>query len=374
MEVIMILLKNNILNLLHAKSNGPYLSCYFEVSNPVAMKKKIKDFMKEAQEKLLVHLSEEQIKKFIEPLGRLTEDTNLLKQFKRCVGIFRSQDNFQLIDLPIVTSDICVVSNTYHVKPILKWAQSDLEYYFLGLNAHGASLYKGSIHTFKHIDSIFFPEIMKKYYEDADSIEFRKEKNSFELLDGAMTYVADWLDENLKSSAKPIYLAGSISLINLIKPKIEHLNVEQDQVSSFFSKTKAVDLNLIIRSRIRQSFQHRFEAALINFLIADEIGLARVNIFQIAKDAVAGKIKTLFIAEDFKLWGKLNPVTGEIEVSTVSSPKHDDDLLDDIAQKVIEKGGVVVLSKLATLPNKRPISAILHQHTANVELLQSKVV
>jgi hypothetical protein len=65
----------------------------------------------------------------------------------------------------------------------------------------------------------------------------------------------------------------------------------------------------------------------------------------IAVSAAYGKIKKLFVVENRQIWGAINKLTGEIFISPKQLNSHDDDILDDICQMVLMRGGEVVVLK-----------------------------
>ena len=115
------------------------------------------------------------------------------------------------------------------------------------------------------------------------------------------------------------------------------------------------------------SSQSAVDAVLLEFEEADELGLARRNLFQIAHAAVEGRVKKLILAEDMVIWGKLDRKTGGILLNPFQMDHEDDDVLDDLAEVVISKGGEVLIVPMESMPKARPALAILN---ARERLLQ----
>jgi len=64
----------------------------------------------------------------------------------------------------------------------------------------------------------------------------------------------------------------------------------------------------------------------------------------------------------------MNLISGDLVIHPEHLDHEDDDLLDDIAQTVIQNGGEVIVAKRNEIPNRRPILAILKNHEAELEL------
>lgn len=98
---------------------------------------------------------------------------------------------------------------------------------------------------------------------------------------------------------------------------------------------------------------------ILEFQQAERVRLGKRNLFQIAKAAVQGRIKKLIVTDGIQIFGKIDPRTGGISIHPVHSDHEDDDLLDDLAQMVLARGGEVVVAPKDSIPKNSPILAIL---------------
>ena len=71
------------------------------------------------------------------------------------------------------------------------------------------------------------------------------------------------------------------------------------------------------------------------------------SLFHVLNLAKAGKIKKIFVIENRQVWGRIDKNSGEIFISPKQTHSHDDDILDDVCQLVLAKGGEVVVLKNA---------------------------
>jgi hypothetical protein len=90
------------------------------------------------------------------------------------------------------------------------------------------------------------------------------------------------------------------------------------------------------------------------------MNLAQKNIFQIAKAAIQGRIRKLIVADEIRIFGKLDLKTGGMAIHPFDLDHEDDDILDDLAQTVLAQGGEVVLASRDEIPKGRPVLAILN--------------
>jgi hypothetical protein len=100
------------------------------------------------------------------------------------------------------------------------------------------------------------------------------------------------------------------------------------------------------------------ESPVSMFQKAEASGLASHDLIDIAQAAARGQIQTLFVAEDRHIWGYLDREFGAVEVLRQKHDATSDDLLDDIAELTLLKGGKVKVLPSDQMPNELPIAAI----------------
>ncbi len=93
--------------------------------------------------------------------------------------------------------------------------------------------------------------------------------------------------------------------------------------------------------------------------IAEEMNLTNNNIFQICRAAIEDNVRKLFVADDINIFGILNRSSGFLTLHTDQKNHLDDDVLDDLAQEVLSRGGEVVLTARQNIPGGRHVLAIL---------------
>ena len=136
-------------------------------------------------------------------------------------------------------------------------------------------------------------------------------------------------------------------------------------IDEHFSQSDIVSQLSQIRSKIQKESKQRLELALVEYYLAEDFKLGKKNIFQIAKAAVQGKVKKLIVADGVQIFGKLDRTTGGLIINPADLDHEDDDLLDDLAQTVLEFGGEVVVVDQNEIPKGRPILAILKSKKQN---------
>ncbi|RPH70026.1 MAG: hypothetical protein EHM78_13020 [Myxococcaceae bacterium] len=95
----------------------------------------------------------------------------------------------------------------------------------------------------------------------------------------------------------------------------------------------------------------RLERALVS-------GRAGIGLREVANAAIHGRVRTLLHAEGEHLWGKLDRTTGDLEVREEQLDTEDAEVIDDLSETVLLRGGDVFEVPRGALPNGSPVAAI----------------
>lgn len=115
-----------------------------------------------------------------------------------------------------------------------------------------------------------------------------------------------------------------------------------------------------LRQRAWRIIEPQYQKRLMN--LADEFasekskGLGLDDLQQIAEAAVAGRLATLLIQADLEIAGRLDASTGKLQLADLSHPEVDD-LLDDLGELVLSKGGKMVVLPPERMPTKTGVAA-----------------
>lgn len=333
--------------------DGVHLTVYLvNRGNLIELKSQLREAIHQAREWLNPVLSLEERNKFLEPLDSLLTDLNIFKQMKGNIGIFRNQDSFRVLNIPVDVERTCQVATSFHVKPLLRWLQTDQEFLLLGLEADAAHLYLGSQNSFKLVDSILFPEAFKN----------KKSKE-----DETFTWLNDWISQLTRVSKPKLFLAGEKSMVDGLNRSLHYKQAVKTPVAFFFNKSNVSDICLSIRKILKAESKETIEKALMEFRFAEENNRTRKNIFQISKAVVQGRVRKLIVSDELSIFGKIDKKSGGLAIHPFDLDHEDDDILDDLAQMVLSQGGEVVVASRNEIPKGRPILAILDDEGSQIE-------
>jgi hypothetical protein len=88
---------------------------------------------------------------------------------------------------------------------------------------------------------------------------------------------------------------------------------------------------------------------------SEELGSA--DVAEIARAAATGRVATLLIEADREIYGHFDPESGAIEFASLDDPGVGD-LLDDLSEHALKKGGKVVIVPAERMPTDTGVAAI----------------
>lgn len=332
-------LRNSSINSILESSGGIHISVYLKnTGNKKELDDQIKSTLITSENHLAPILTKEEIKKILEPLYKLKNDSNLHHKFEGNFGVFRTINTFRMINLPIQLEHICIIATSFHVKPLLVWAQTNQDFYLIGAQEEKIYLYKGNQKSFENINKIL----------------------SFDTSNESIDTIKEWILCNTSEKNTLIYFAGNNKIIHKIQKVIDFPHAIKSPVSDVFSKNLVTQIVTNIRKLHLYKTNELYEKFILEYYWAENKKLARKNLFQISKAAIQGRVKKLIIAEEVYVFGTIDKKTGGLSLNPTHLNHEDDDILDDLAQAVFSLGGEVIVAPRNQIPENRPILAILN--------------
>jgi hypothetical protein len=352
--------KRDSVSALLESANQMHLTIYIENRGNIGhLRYQLKTCIKEAKEGIGSALNSSQRKAFLLPIEGLLEDNEVLKQLKGNIGIFRTRSSFRVLSLPVDVTRSCHVASTFHVKPLLRWMQWQSEFMLLGLEKGASHLYYGTQEFLRKVDTVFHPSRLVALLEKKDGLSFREQRELKEEAKSNFAWVSDWVCDSTPRADLNLYLAGEADVVKHFLESNHYKRTVRLPVAVSFSEDQLHRVVSRLRDLLRAETRKSLEHALLTFKVADEMKVAEDRINEIAKAAVQGRVRKLIIAENREIFGKLDPRTGRLSLHPFDLDHEDDDLLDDLAQRVLIMGGEVYLAKEEEIPRGNPIMAIL---------------
>ncbi len=345
----MMISKSESIRTLIDSASGIHLTIYLKNRDDIDdLKNQIQEAIASVESQLSPIMTEDMIRKFVDPIMLFHDDSKRLANFKGSIGIFRTERSFRVLNLPVNVEESCIVASTFHVKPLLKWMQVDREFLLLGAGIRTLTLYQGDTNSFRACDEFILP-----MNEIGDPFNSHSNRGQF----------TDWLNERLvelsPKSGGRLFIAGRIRLAKTSQELLKSYGISVKRIAPSFDLGSSFEVVYRIRNILNNDAARIYKEKLSEFHAAIERNEAKGNVFTIAKAAVEGRVKKLLIAEEVEIFGKFDSKSGQLKITGHNLDHEDDDILDDIAQTVLAHGGEVLLAPKEIIPEGRPILAVV---------------
>lgn len=339
-------------------NNGVHLSVYVQNhDSDQSFRKRLNQLVKSAESHLKEVFESEDLQLFLKPIREFAANPFHLQRKKGSLAFFVKKDFFKIVHIPSIIDEISVTADSFHIKPLIHWAQQDHEFILVGVNADAVHFYKGTATELSKIDMITTP---------------KKDKAEF---DFTIKWLGNWIHYLTKKTQTFVFVIGDKKTCRAIEKSMSSRDSMPYMIQTGFREDKLSQQIDKIRSLVRLSAQTKVNTTLKEFDIQLKLNSAKTNIFTIAKAAVKGRIRKLVVAKDYLIFGRMDKLNGGLALHPKEMDHEDDCLLDDIAQTVLKNGGEVTVVKRLDIPKQRPILALLYEGSeANLDLHQKNSI
>ncbi|NJL32808.1 MAG: hypothetical protein HC893_01815 [Chloroflexaceae bacterium] len=338
---------------------------------------RLKNLHTAAEERLVERgMRPEEVRRLLQPMEQLIEDTEFLQHQNDGLAIFLSPDAMHTFRLPLELDELLVVGNRFHIKPMLPMFTINGRFYILTLSQNNVRLFCASRSS---IDEIALPEDMPTSLEEALALDDDPEPlhKHREVQHGPLTStyhgqietresiilqryfleVDRGIQEVLHNEKAPLILAGTENLLPHYHTRNNYPHLIEQAVMGNLDHLKAHEVHAQAWEVMDAYFQDMLEAALDRYIEAKGSNQSSSDLRTIVPAAIYGRVDTLFVTVDRQQWGKFDTTTNNMEIH--AEPEDDDvDLLDEAAAHTLLNSGTVYALPLEFLPDGSTIAAI----------------
>lgn len=274
------------------------------------------------------------------------------------LAVFRSPELFATYQIPAAVPELVVVSGTFHTRPLVRYLNSNRHFFLLALSPSAVGLYEGTPEGLVALEPTGLPKDVRVALEDSQGRAHLSGQGEppallryFRSLDRALRNLLE--DERV-----PLILAGHPEHQALYASASRYPELIDEGIEGDVERMDVRDLHrralAILENHFRElegALYARLESALIS-------GNGGVDLREVAHAAVHGRVRALLHAEGEHLWGKLDRATGALELRERQMDAEDAEVLDDLAEIVLLRGGDVFEVPPETLPSHSPVAAI----------------
>jgi len=338
------------------------------------------NLVKELEQSLGQKYPADEIARLLKPFEELAGDGEFWNHTREGLAVFAAPGVFQVFGTQRPLPELAVVAESFHTKPLRRLMQSADRYQVLALSRDSVRLFEGTRDALDEIDlaagvprtltaalgeEVTEPHTTVASYggtgagstamhhghgEKSAEAEIDDER-FFRAVDKAI------MEHHSRPSVLPLILAAlpeNHALFHRVSrnPALTEsgITANPDTLSSDEMREQAWEV-------FAPHYQARLTALTENAAHARSQNLGSDDLAEVAAAAAAGRIQTLLLEAGRQLPGRLDPATGKVERGDPDDPRMDD-VLDDLADLVADRGGEVVVIPAEGMAAKTGLAAV----------------
>ena len=338
---------------------------------------RFKNLLGEAERLLGAAVPGRQVAALLEPIGGLL-DGEMRGPRGDGIAVFRSKDVLALYSVPFELPERVVVADSFHVRPLIRYLQSGARYYVLSLSRNAVALYEGSATGLTRVFANGLPSSLAETLKIDDDAGFTNRHSGAAGTGATSSHGSGSGDEDRKDELEPFFRAVDEALWEVLRDEhaplvlagvgyyhpiyhgvSRYAHLLHDGVDGNFEHSSSSALHERAWPIVRAELQRRERRAVDEAAGLRARGLASDDLATVARAAVQGRVRRLLLARGRHVWGRLDKTSGAVDLHEIQRDAHDDDVLDDIAQAVLSRGGEVLLLEPEQLTNGTKVAAVL---------------
>ncbi len=315
----------------------------------------------------------------LSPISELIDDVIFWRSRSNGLAIFSSQDSFRSYKLPLEFQELVVVTDRFHIKPVLPLLTYDGQFYILALSQNKVRLLQGTRYSVNEMESAELPESLAEAlkYDDYErqiqyhtTVESRGGKAAVFHGHGGAADVAKEnilryfrnIDRELKkligNRQFPLVLTGVEYLFPIYREASTYNYLLPEGMPGNPDKSSAVELHSRALEIVKPYFLESRNKAISQYLSLLGTGKTINKLNDVLPAAFRGLIEIIFVPVGIQVWGLYDTINNYIEQHDEQT-SGDEDLLDFAAiHTLVNKGNVYPVSP-QEMPDNSIVAAIL---------------
>lgn len=320
--------------------------------------------------------------KLLQPAMDLDQD-DFWQHQNEGLAIFLSEGFLREYRLPFMFDELVVVSNRFHVKPLMPLLIGDGEFYLLALSQKQVRLFEGTRYGITEIELEDVPTSLDdalQYDETAKDGQFRigttsgnprpqqagsfhgqgsPDRDDFKADILQFFHVLDQgLHKYLNGKKAPLVLAG----VNYLLPIYQEANTYPHLINEIIpveniGTLKPEDLHQPAWAIVEPHYTQTQQSAIEHYHELAGTGKTSTDLKEVVAGAYYGRVDQLFVAVGIQQWGNFDAQADELHVHPEAEP-GDEDLLNAAAAQTVLNGGTVYAVAPEEVPEKAAVAAV----------------
>jgi hypothetical protein len=316
---------------------------------------------------------------FLKPGHDLVDDYDFWQQQSDALAVFATEDRFRYYRLPLDVPELAVVSERFHLKPILPLFSEDGVFYLLAISMGDIRVFRCTRHSEEELKVEGVPRNMAAALwpdDDEKQLQFRTIPAGQAGGEAALFHGTGAADRDVKVDILRYFQRVDHGMRNLLHDQraplvlaaVDYLHPIYREANSYaYLLDQAVVGNPdeeradALRSRawevVGPHFEEARKAAIERFNNLTGTGKSVTDPAQVASAASEGRVETLFVAVGVQRWGRPSEDGRGVELHDERQP-GDQDVLDFAAVQTLLNAGSVYALPPDEVPNGSPLAAV----------------
>jgi len=375
------IVQDNLAALL-AGQNPPCLSLYLPThrhhpdnqQDPI----RFKNLIKKLEESLLIRYSSIETEPLLEPFRKLACDRDFWNHTWDGLAVLGAAGLFRTINLQRPVAELAVAADSFHIKPLLRILQSADRYQVLSLNRKEIRLFEGNR---DHLDEVELAAGVPRTIEEALGAETTEphqtvgsyggtalgsnmrhghgsKKDEVDIDEERFFRAVDRpiLELHSRPSGLPLILAALTQHHAPFRRVSHNPFLTESGIEADASALSVDRLCQRAWTAVEPEIRARLKKLTDAFAAARAKGLGADDVAEVAHAAAESRVETLFVEAERRIPGRLDQETGTVTLDRLEDPQVDD-LLDDLAELVLRRGGQVLVVPAEDMPTPAGVAA-----------------
>jgi Bacterial archaeo-eukaryotic release factor family 3 len=379
----MTILNREELHSLFGKQNDLCISIYLSthraegetLQDPIGLK----NLLREAETRLhTLGLWGTKAQELLKPAQQLLDQGYLWQHQSDGLALFLTEDFFRHYSLPLRFPKLAVVTDRFHLKPLLRYFTTDCQFYLLALSQNRVRVFQGSRYSLNEILLEGMPvsladalgeersEKILQFQTSAPpgsigSLVFHDQVGEDEVRKYRLRRFFRWVDASLhdllREEHAPLVLAGAEDLHPIYRSVATYPHILIEGIHGDPERTPPEELHKEAWAIVQPHYRRARKEAEELYWELTGTGKTTNRVSEAAVAAVHGRIATLFLQLDVQRWGSF-AAEGNIITMRADPQPGDEDLLDMMALRTLAAGGTVFAIPKEQMPDISPVAAI----------------
>ena len=341
---------------------------------------RLKNLLRDAEDCLQARgLRTPEINNFFEPANRILLESDFWQRRNEGLAVFISANRFYYYRLPLRFEELVVVTDRFHVKPLLPLLSGDGGFYILALSQKNVRLLRGARDSVSEVETEGIPGSL------AEALRFTVNERQPQLAAGtsgsvrkrsgvfhghgvgdedSKTRILEYfrlIDRGFAEFASedhdPLVLAGVDYLFPIYREASSYPNLLEGGIEGNPETLSAEELHSRAWELVEPGFNKVRDEDHTRYMELKGSGRTSKNVREVVRAAFHGRVDILFVALNVQYWGMLLPETDTVHLHKEPG-QGDDDLLDFAAIHTYLNGGRVYAVEQEGVPGQGPVAAV----------------